>query len=221
MIAIPIIATGTYIRFVPELIKGINKFFLPNHQKKIFVFTDFKGDIKDAEKVYQEQKPWPFPTLYRYHIIYNHLKDKSFDYVYYIDADFLIVDYVGDEILGRLVAVRHPGFFNKSKDRFELSGKFLSKGYINPNEIEYYYAGGFNGGSEYLTMAKTIIEWTDIDQKYGFTQPHHDENYLNRHCVLHKPDVILSPEYCMPQTMRERKAYGIDYMKPKMIAITK
>jgi histo-blood group ABO system transferase len=222
-IAIPIIATGKYINFVPELIKGINKYFLPEHKKWIYVFTDFEGKIEGAEKVHQQHRKFPYPTLFRYHIIYNyfHSQQLNFDYYYYIDSDFLIVDYVGEEILGNVVATLHPGFFNKSPDRFELETKFLCRAYVNPNKITQYVCGGFQGGKEYLTLAKKIMSDINIDQKYGIVPVWHDESYWNALLCKYPPDVILSPSYCMPETIRERKVYGLTKIVPKMIAITK
>jgi hypothetical protein len=72
-----------------------------------------------------------------------------------------------------------------------------------------------------MKMAEQIVKWIEVDQRYGYTPEYHDENYLNRYCAEHEPDVILPPEYCMPETMIERGSYGLINMKPKIIAITK
>jgi Glycosyltransferase family 6. len=219
-IAIFLIATNKYVDFIPELVKGINKYFLTDHEKTIYLFTDSDKKISGVTKIYQEHKPWPYPTLYRYHIITNGCKGE-FDYYYYLDSDSLIVDTVGDEILGKLVATRHPGFFNRPKLGFILDKKFLAQSFVSINKIQYYFAGGFNGGSDYLKMATQITRWIDIDQKYGHTPIFHDESYIQRYYSLNPPDVILTPEYCMPETMPERENYGLTNMKPNIIAITK
>ena len=222
-ISIPIIATGDYIKYVPKLIEGINKYFLPGHKKWIYVFTDYKKEVHGAMTVYQEHKPWPYPTLYRYNIFHNyfHSQQLCFDYYFYLDADMMVVDTVGDEILGGIVATIHPGFMNKRPEKFELDTKFLAKSYINPKLVKQYYCGGFNGGSKYLEIAKVITSWVNIDQKHHYTPNWHDESYLNKFLTINVPDIVLSPEYCMPETMRERRVYGIAHMKPKIIAITK
>ena len=55
-----------------------------------------------------------FPTLNRYKTILSQRELlEQFDYLYYMDVDMLAVDTIGDEILGDLVAVQHPGFIGK------------------------------------------------------------------------------------------------------------
>jgi histo-blood group ABO system transferase len=222
-IAICLIATGKYIDFVPPLLKGLFQYLLPNHKRWIYVFTDSEKPIKGVEMVYTEHKPFPHPTLYRYHIIYNyfHSQQLNFDYYYYLDSDSLIVNTVGDEILGKLVLTQHPGFYHKRPTTYTFDRKFLSMAYVNPFGIKKYFAGGFNGGSEYLKMAKTIMKWVDIDAKYGYVPCWHDESYLQKYAKLHPPDVILNPKYLYPQTDHEIITYGLQDLSPKIICINK
>jgi hypothetical protein len=222
MIGIFIIATGEpYITYAKSLIKDIGKFFLTSHEKTIYLFTDSKEKIKGCVQVYKSKLGWPMATLWRFHTIVKYYDEHNLNlsYKYYIDADFKIIKPVGNEILGELAAVQHPGFYHKKV--FELETKFLSQAYVNPNLVKRYYAGGFNGGLRYIEMARQIIKWIDIDQKYNFIPIYHDESYFNRYMIINPPDVILSPEYCMPETDREREVYGLLDLKPKMIAITK
>jgi histo-blood group ABO system transferase len=221
MIGIFIIATGPYIKFVNELVNGLNKHFLSGHQKTIYVLTDSKclpGEVVCYNIVHN---PWPAPTLMRYHYILNAVHDLKIKhrYYYYIDADMKCVDVVGDEILGQLVATRHPGFYHKTPDQFSLETKFLSRAYVKYSK--FYYCGGFNGGMNYLKMAEQIKTWVNIDQKHGHTPKYHDEMYLNKYLVDNTPDVILSPSYCMPETTRERITYGLMNLSPKIICLTK
>jgi hypothetical protein len=224
MIGIFIIATGQlYIDYAKSLIKDIEIYFLTKYSKTIYLFTDSKEKIDGVVKLYHKHEPWPSPTLNRYKWILEAVKKNNINhqYWYYIDADMECVDTVGDEILGRSVATRHPGFFHKKPEQFSLETKFLSKAYVNPNKAKFYYCGGFNGGQNYLKMAETIKEWVDIDQKYGHTPKYHDEMYLNRYLIDNPPDVILSPEYCMPETAKEKITYGIMNLHPRIICLTK
>ena len=52
---------------------------------------------------------WPMPTLLRYNLLLQQEeKLREFDYLFYIDVDMKIVDWIGEEILGNLTAAQHP-----------------------------------------------------------------------------------------------------------------
>lgn len=222
-IGIFIIATGKYIEFVKPLCEGIDKYFLTKHGKAVYVFTDSGEVPKCAKRVHLGHRPWPYPTLYRYNIISGFCREEGVkhDCYYYFDADMLIVDTVGDEVIGDFTVVKHPGFFHANKNQLYYEKNFLTHAYVNPNKMENYYAGGFNGGRKYLEMAKLISEWNVKDQEHGFTPQWHDETYLNKYAALYRPDVILPPGYCFPQTEKEIKSWGLSGIEPKIVAITK
>jgi hypothetical protein len=39
----------------------------------------------------------------------------EYDYVFYLDADMKIVDYVNNEIITDLLGIQHPGFWEETK----------------------------------------------------------------------------------------------------------
>lgn len=222
-IGIFIIATDKYIDFCYPLCEGLKKYFLKDYEKSVYIFTDSKKNPSNTIRVYQKHKPFPYPTLFRYHIISNFCNKNKIqhDYYYYIDADMIIIDKVGDEILGNIVATIHPGFYNIDKNKLYYEKKFLSTSYISPNKITNYFAGGFNGGKNYIDMANKIKNWIDIDQKYNYVPRWHDESYLNKFMAINKPDIKLSPAYCYPDNISDIKKWGLISIKPKILAVTK
>ena len=107
------IATNKYTIFIDPLINSIEKNFLPEVKKDYYVFTD-DMDLKTScpiNKIEIEPKGFPGDTYYRYHHFIS-IKDKlkDYDYIYYLDADMRVVDYVGEEVLTDLLGVQHPGF---------------------------------------------------------------------------------------------------------------
>lgn len=222
-IGIFLIATDKYIDFVAPLYEDICKFFLPGHVKFVYVFTDSPSVPNGTIKVKQKHKPWPYPTLYRYHIILNYCATNTIrhDYYYYLDVDMRIVDFVGDEILGGTVATIHPGFYNKPKIEFPHSNVFLSHAYTPYHKVMSYYAGAVNGGSEYLKMASVIKKWVDNDSEYGFVPEWHDESYLNKYLALNPPDIALDPSYCYPDNAMHAIDWGINKLSPKIICLYK
>ena len=192
-----VMATGKYISFVKPLITSADQYFCKNHEVTYFIFTD--REFPESEKtirIYQPRLGWPFDTTMRYHV-YANSQDllMTQDYLFACDADMLFVDDVGDEILGERVATLHPGFVNK-RGSYETNP--LSLAYVRNDEGEYYFAGGFYGGTsrEFLKIAKTNAARIDDDLSRGIIAIWHDESHWNRYCIDYKPTVILSPSYC-------------------------
>ena len=89
------------------------------------------------------------PTLKRYNYF---VKEKEyisqFDYCYYFDIDMGIVQEVGDEVLSDLVGTMHPYQTFSPKEQRTYDRNPNSLACVNRgDEGDYYYAGGFNGGS--------------------------------------------------------------------------
>lgn len=212
-IALCVIATGKYLEFVPPLMAGMTAHFLPGHVVMPFIFSDHKPSQWPIYSVPHE--PWPGPTLHRYHHMLTAEKELSgFDYVFYIDADMLIVDTVGDEILGELVATIHPGFAGKHRGVFTYEKRRESAAYVAPNEGRFYLAGGFQGGEAptFISAMKTMRDAIDEDKRNGITAIWNDESHWQRFCIDHPPTVILPPIYCCPETwtMDGRKILALD-----------
>jgi histo-blood group ABO system transferase len=191
-IGLIIVATNKYIEFVPQLIKSVEKHFLKNHSIEIFLFTNqqYNGNVT---LVPTEHRSWPWMTLGRYHLIQT-LKDyPKKDYYFYIDADMLIIDTVGDEILGNRVAAIH-GKFKKKPGNFDRNSNSLA--YVSPEITNPYFCGGFQGGSNYLKDSEELAKRIDIDYSNGIIALWHDESHWNRYCLDYPPDVVLSHHYC-------------------------
>lgn len=223
-VALAIIATNNYIDFVPPLLESADKYFLHGHDVVYNVFTNNlicnKLVMTPRMEVWRRVKhePWPAMTLKRYHIMTS-VDLSGYDYVYYIDADMLFVAPVGDEILGELVGVLHPGFY-RGGGSWETRKE--SEAYVAPAFRSQYIAGGFQGGSRYYPNMTRIRDMVDIDLGNGITAVWNDESYWN--AVKNKAYglfTILPPSYCMVEEPEKRKAWGIDHFQPKIIALAK
>lgn len=198
------IATNKYIQFVEQLLDSVDENFLNGHDISALVFTNHEiEEVSDNVKISQiEHEPWPIPTLKRYHYF---LKESDyisqFDYCFYMDVDMRIVDKVGDEILGDLVATKHPGMFNKSPDECTYERREKSTAYVPYGEGKSYYAGGFNGGKPetFLKMSQQIVKNVDADFKNDLIAVWHDESHMNRYLIDNQPTLELTPSYCFPE----------------------
>jgi histo-blood group ABO system transferase len=215
-IGILLIATNRYIEFINPLIESINKFFLTDYEKHFFLFTN-KDAPDGVKKIHIDHKPWPNMTLYRYNIFAaNESLFQDMDYLYYLDADMIVVDKVGNEILGETVGTSHPGFYNRERSCFTYETNSQSMACISANQGKTYYAGGFVGGSRegFMAMCRTIRKWVDKDASNGITAVWHDESHLNKYFMLHPPQVTLTPDYC-------HHTYPAWNLPPKIVAIYK
>jgi len=204
-IGLLVIATNKYIKFVYPLWESVKRHFMTKtpHEVTMFVFTDQPDVPPGTVRIPHEHKPWPAPTLMRYHaFLENQDKLKDQDYLFYCDADMLFVDDVGEEILGEVVATIHPGFYNKPREQFSYETRPQSQAYMPPGCGTQYFAGGFNGGraTRYLGMAKELAGWIDRDKKNGIIAVWHDESHWNKWLAGNPPTVKLSPSYCYPES---------------------
>jgi histo-blood group ABO system transferase len=147
---------------------------------------------------------------------------STFDYCYYFDVDMGIVDKVGDEVLSDgIVATMHPyqSFMPKESRSYDRNPKSLA--YVAPGEEgEYYYAGGFNGGStkEFLKMSEVIADRVTKDLENDVIALWHDESQMNRYLIDNPPALSLTPSYCFAEEQMDNKDYPYE---PKIIALKK
>lgn len=226
-----IMATGRYINFVSPLIESAQKYFCKNHDVTYFVFTDdtnFKHD--KAIRIFQEKLSWPFATLMRYH---TYLKNKNYflnmDYLFACDADMLFVNSINDEILSERVVTLHPGYYGWKKHNQPLPYETnqLSTACINAQEHNYYFAGGFYGGTtiEMLKLFKTNANNVDLDAQKNCIAIWHDESHNNKYFSDNIPTKILTPDYCFPEDAVKpelRSSYELILnLTPKLIALAR
>ena len=207
-IGLVVIATNKYIKFVGPLWESAKKHFMAGtpHQIHMFVFTNSPAVPEGTTLIHHEHAPWPAPTLMRYHAFVK-AKDvlSKMDYLYYCDADMRFEGTVGEEVLGELVATRHPGFWDKPRSFFEQSyeRRPASDAYMPPGYGKAYYAGGFNGGraGRFLEMAEQIRGWIDSDLAKGIIAVWHDESHMNKYMAGNTPTVELTPAYCYQEEL--------------------
>lgn len=198
------IATNKYIQFVAPLLNSIEENFLNDHEISALVFTNHEiEETTDNVKISQiDHEPWPIPTLKRYHYFIKESEYISqFDYCFYMDVDMRIVNKVGDEILGDLVATQHPGMYFKSPNECTYERREQSTAYVPYGEGKMYYAGGFNGGKpeHFLKMSKSIVENVEKDFQNNLIAVWHDESHMNRYLINTPPTLELTPSYCFPE----------------------
>jgi hypothetical protein len=195
-----IVATGKYDIFVEPLIRSIEENVLPNNRKFYNIFSDKNIIIGDV--IYSifniDHKPFPYPTLKRFHFFDKYNGDIVGDQIIYIDADTLIKSKIGTEILYPITVTQHCGFVDRIGS-FER--RSMSSCYINPRDCKNYFGGGFYSFSreEFFKMNEFCKKAIDKDESMGIVPVWHDESALNKYISMLHPSRVLSPSYHYPE----------------------
>lgn len=215
-IAILYICTGRYDQFWPVFYQSSEQFFLPEISKRYFVFTD-NYSIAANEKVHLIKKTckgFPLDSLFRFEMFLEIEKELlAYDYIFFFNSNMQFVAPVGNEILpqkneGGIVAVLHPGYFNKSFFWYPFERNRSSTAFIHNGLENYrYYMGGINGGisHDYLELAKTCSKNIRTDYEKGIIAVFHDESHINKY-LSNRKCLILGPEYGFPEGSRIKLA---------------
>ena len=237
-----------YWQFSREMLEGLNRFFLKKHDikdkydVKLMIWSDIPETSFDQERIKvfpTEPVEWPLPTLLRYNLFLQqeeHIKD--FDYLFYIDCDMRITDWIGEEILGEgLTAAEHPMYSlkpnlyppyepnEKSTAYIKRPGRVVTDENGKPRFKPFYYAGGFQGGKteDFIKAMKVMRRNIDDDFNQNYIAIWNDESHWNRYLYEVPPTVVLNPSYIYPDSLIAEyyvKIWGRNY-SPKIMTLTK
>lgn len=207
-ISLLIVATNRYTEFLPQLLRSVKENFFTEMDVTVNVFTDkltVAAEILNAGhfglKIHiheVEHKPWPHATLKRFHFFRKYLSFIDGHYVCYIDADTIIKEKIGEEILSPRTVVAHCGFVNGGGS---WESRKESRAFTPQSIQKQYYGGGFwlFDRSNFRVFIDTGISMIDEDEKNGIIPVWHDESVLNAFMASVEPKKVLSPSYHWPQ----------------------
>ncbi len=223
-IGILYICTGPYSLFWKDFYESFEKYFLPDYEKRYYVFTDadeiFAEDKQYVKKIEIEPMPWPLITLFRFSTFLKVEEElKKCDYLMFSNANMICNEIITpDEFLpGKneaLSVTAHPGYYGKNIIEFPYERRKSSTAYIPWNCGNQYVIGAmFCGTSDaFIKMSKTLKHNIEEDLKKNLIAKWHDESQLNRY-IINKPGVrILEPMYCYPCGMEvsyPKKIYAV------------
>jgi len=213
-IGILTIATGRYSMYIPGLVGSCESFFLGDHEKQYFIYTDseisdlpeFKGSEK-VTKIHQEKLGWPYDSMMRFHM-FDAFRDmlSEVDYLFFMNVNMKVASPIDDSILPKenrcgIVVTQHPGYYK----RIGVSGlphenNPKSEFYVSPKQRSNYFQGCFNGGRsrDFLNMCATLKDGIDKDLFRNIIPVWHDETALNWY-VINQDPLILPPVYAYPE----------------------
>ena len=197
------------------------------------------GEVRKKAKIFPtEPLEWPMPTLMRYHLFLQQEEElRNYDYLFYIDTDMRITDWISEEILGDgLTASQHPMYALRRNYQPPYEPNPESSAYIpRPGRIieedskkkfePLYFAGGFQGGrtEDFIKAMKVMRKNIDEDFNRNYVAIWNDETHWNKYLFENPPSVVLNPAYIYPDSLVADyyvKLWGRNY-SPKIMTLTK
>ena len=218
-IAIITIATGKYYKHIETLKSSIDKYFLKDHNKTLYLFTDQTCTDSNILSHYIDDLPSPLTTLLRFKYILD-IKPEllNFDLIYYIDADCKIVCEINNEIFpdmtSQLVVAQHP-WQKYNSNSYETNPK--STACVIDSKNTHYFQACFFGGytNDFIKMAEELDKNIRIDLKNNIIAKWRDESHINKY-IIENPHKELTPSYCFPYNHVIHPWEGCNYV-PKII----
>jgi hypothetical protein len=226
-VGVIVLATGPYVQFVKELFESGHKYFLQDVAKITpFILTD--SPLFPSYAI--EHAHWPAVNMHRYHSILQHeAAYKGQDYLFNLDADLLVKQPIGKEILADTVGLISPTAWRWPVDKFLYERRPESAACIPLGQGKHFYNASISGGliGPYLDVIGRIAAMIDKDAAKGLSVPFcHEEAALNREFLDHPPALSLTPDYCWPEgthslqrdfkrpiVLMRNKNMGIDKLK--------
>ncbi|XP_073456091.1 histo-blood group ABO system transferase-like isoform X1 [Aquarana catesbeiana] len=228
-VGITVFAIKKYTVFIKTFIETAEQFFMVGHKVNYYVFTDRANDISNFTLSEGRQlvilevisyKRWQEVSMRRMEMIRDYTYQrfyKEVDYLVCVDVDMRFNDFVGVEILSDVFGTLHPGFHNAQRGAFTYERRQQSTAYIPRDEGDFYYAGGYFGGTveEVYKLTNFCHNAMMTDKNNSIEAVWHDESYLNKYFLYHKPTKILSPEYLwfnsmgVPQFLKRRRFLAV------------
>ncbi|XP_075414966.1 histo-blood group ABO system transferase 1-like [Tenrec ecaudatus] len=217
-IGLTVFAIKKYVVFLKLFLETAEQFFMVGHKVIYYIFTDRPADVPDIPLgqgrrlvvlQVRSYRRWQDVSSRRMKMIRS-FADRRFlqevDYLVCADVDMKFSDRVGAEVLSPLFGTLHPGFYTADRQAFTYERRPESQAYIPPDEGDFYYAGGFFGGSvsEVHRLTKACHQAMMVDLAHGIEAVWQDESYLNRYLLYRKPTKVLSPEYTWDERMLSR-----------------
>ncbi|XP_039767903.1 histo-blood group ABO system transferase-like [Ornithorhynchus anatinus] len=231
-VGLTVFAIKKYVVFLKLFLETAEKHFMVGHKVNYYIYTDRPADVpavplREGRKVVvlevQNYARWQDVSMRRMEMI-SHFAQQRFlrevGYLVCVDVDMRFSDRVGVEILSSLFGTLHPGFYGAERRSFTYERRPLSRAYIPPDEGDFYYAGGFFGGtvSEVYELTKECHQAMMADKGNKIEAVWHDESYLNKYLLYHKPTKILSPEYLWDENLLGGRAF---LKKKRFLAVPK
>ncbi|XP_072286244.1 N-acetyllactosaminide alpha-1,3-galactosyltransferase-like [Pyxicephalus adspersus] len=218
VVGLSVFAVNLYLEtYLNDFLVSANRYFMPNLSCVFYILTDRPDQVLDIEfrpgvsKVILQipmRSRWQDISMLRMKDFLDFVLPRAteqVDYLFCMDVDQIFTSNYGPEVLGKLVAQLHSGFYQSKRKHFTYEDDPRSAAYIPPGEGDFYYHAAVFGGtpSNLISLTSSCLKGILKDKKQNVEAVWHDESHLNRYFALEmRPVKILSPEYCWDNRLR-------------------
>ncbi|XP_053137582.1 N-acetyllactosaminide alpha-1,3-galactosyltransferase-like isoform X2 [Hemicordylus capensis] len=210
-VGLTVFAIGKYLdKYLKNFLVSANTFFMPGHNVIFYIMVDNVSRVPQFElgplrklRIFQVSKEqrWQDVSMMRMKTIADLVESQiahEVDFLFCMDVDQVFQSSYGVETLDESVAQIQAWFYKAEKEDFTYERRPESAAYISYEEGDYYYHGAVFGGTplHVLNLTRKCYEGIREDKKQNLEAVWHDESHLNKYYLLHKPNKVLSPEYC-------------------------
>ncbi|MBZ3885296.1 Histo-blood group ABO system transferase [Sciurus carolinensis] len=235
-IGLAVFAIKELLIFLKLFLETAEEYFMEGYRMKYYIFTDKPESVpliqlkRGRQMVIleiQSHAHWQNLSMYRMERIstFSRLRFiREVDYLVCADVDIKFWNHVSVEILSSLFGTLHPGFIGRRRDSYDYERLPQSQAHIPVNEGDFYYTGAFFGGSvlEVYKLTKFCHQAMMVDQAHNIKSMWHDESYLNKYLLYHKPTKVLSPEYMWDKNLLKLPVFAkMDARRELVQKITK
>lgn len=218
--AVVFIGTSVYLNYFERFKASVLERFAPGTAKRFFVFSDnhletAAEDVEFTKVPFDNKRDVKLKKCHYINSVAPQL--EKFEYVFYFDADSVVVSQVALETVKQwlsgeteLVGVMHPWpAIRDGNRRFEKDPG--STAYVSPEETSLmpYHQSSFWGGkaSAVLEMCRVVEDMVQQDLSHGWVNEFLicDEIYFNRYFLSHRNRLCsLDTEFAHPGEEYER-----------------
>jgi len=210
-IAFSMVATNAYFTLGLRFLNRFNRFYVGESKVKFYFFSDqdpteYVPDNIDVTYKPFHHKNWLDATNSKSKLMLSLLNenevDRSFDYLYHVDADTSISKEFDEHwLLGDMVGFKH--FMSELKEPsigkpdYGYDRNPKSSCYVpldSPNPHRYYHACFYGGNVENMTKLCTeMVTCQEYNTSIGWEAPVNDESILNYYFHNNPPVKVVAP----------------------------
>src|SRR5579871_1507947 len=197
-----------YFLLALQLVKSATENFCANKSVHIdyYIFSNHEIPQNSQSNLHiipKVKRGWPSDSLDRFKWIHEHASQhRNYDYVLWMDADQRFERPICYDVLGELVAVAHPHYYDGQRG-YPYETRLQSKAFVPAynSRIQNYFSAHIFGGthSKILSATKVMNDWLDEDLSKDIHARVDDESYLNAYFYHNFPTVVLSRIFVWPE----------------------
>jgi hypothetical protein len=200
-VGVLVAAVGKDRRHLRFFLEGLQQRFLPDVEKRVFVFTD-GGPVagEGVTTIPVAAAGFGMADLECYGwLLRAEPEFKDCDLLFVFRPQVRLTGPIGWEEIAceGLSASLHSAYEGQARQEIRFEENEASVAWVGPEEGRHYLCGSWQGGTRerFLEAVRTITEWIGQDRAAGVMPQWGDESYWNRYFLDLPPDRLLGAEY--------------------------